>query len=303
VIVLDRHGLAASFEENRKHLRGVAYRMLGSLTEADDAVQESWLRLSRSDVSAVENLKAWLTTVVARVCLDILRSRKSRREDSLDLELPVSKPTLQEVRKPDPETEALLADSVGVALLVVLDRLAPAERLAFVLHDVFDMPFEEIASIVGRSTSATRQLASRARRRVQGVGSDASAEMPQQRKVVEAFLTALGSGDFEGLIAVLDPDMVVRSDEAAARAGAPREIRGAEKWAKGAVAFVKRLRAEGPGRVAQPALINGRVGVILAPGGRLSRALQFTFVSGKISQVDIVANPVRLSELEIAVLE
>src|SRR6184192_32235 len=218
----ERDTLGRPFEESRPHLRAVAYRMLGSLSEADDAVQEAWLRLSRSDTSEVENLKGWLTTVVARVCLDMLRSRKARPEDPVGPQSP--EPTVGREGPIDPEQEALLADSVGLALLVVLDRLNPAERLAFVMHDMFAVPFEEIAVILDRTPEAARQLASRARRRVQAKESDASANVSEHRKVVDAFLTALRSGDFEGLVAALDPDVLVRIDEAAARPGAPREI-------------------------------------------------------------------------------
>ena len=219
----DREWLAERFEENRGHLRAVAYSMLGSLNEADNAVQESWLRLNRTDANDIENLGAWLTTVVARVCLDMLRSRTSRREESLDAQ--VAEPVAIRDAALNPEQEALLADSVGLALLVVLDRLTPAERLAFVLHDMFAVSFEEISSIVGRSPDAARQLASRARRRVQGAEKVSRSELGEQREVVDAFLKALRDGDFEGLITVLDPDVVVHIDEAAGRPGAPREIR------------------------------------------------------------------------------
>jgi RNA polymerase sigma factor (sigma-70 family) len=285
--------LAERFEENRSHLRAVAYRMLGSASEADDAVQEAWLRLSRTDTTAIENLQGWLTTVVARVCLDILRSRASRREQELDTS--VSEPAVGRKTGADPEHEVLLANSLGLALLVVLDRLNPAERVAFVLHDMFGVTFEEIAAIVGRSPTATRQLASRARRRVQGPAKVSSCDLSKQRQVVDAFLTALRSRDFEGLIAVLDPDVVVRLDSVAARGG-PTEIRGATTWAKGAVAFSHFARA------VQPMLVNGAVGLVLAPGGRLARALTFTIVQGKITQVEIIADPARVRELDIGVL-
>src|SRR5262245_51274597 len=223
--------LADRFEEHRAHLRGVAYRMLGSLSEVDDAVQEAWLRLSRSDAADIENLGGWLTTVVARVCLDMLRSRQSRREEPFTADAPEPAATGTQGGS-SPEEEALLADSVGLALLVVLDRLTPAERLAFVLHDMFAVPFEEIAPIVGRSTEAARQLASRARRRVCG-GEAPDPDLVRQREVVEAFLAALRAGDFEGLLAVLDPDLVVRAD----MPGAPAEVHGAAIWARGAVAY------------------------------------------------------------------
>jgi RNA polymerase sigma-70 factor (ECF subfamily) len=283
--------LAKRFEENRSHLRAVAYRMLGSLSEAEDAVQDTWLRLSRADTSEVENLTGWLTTVVARVCLDMLRSRRSRREESLDAQL--IEPAAN--TGGDPEREALMADSVGLALLVVLDKLPPAERLAFVLHDMFAVPFEEIASIVGRTTVATRQLASRARRKVQGAGTEVPRDdLRQQREVVDAFLAALRAGDFDALVAVLDPDVVVRV--AGAPGGAPREIRGATTWASGAIAFAHLARS------ARLALVNGEVGLVFAPRGRLSRAVTLTIIGGKIAQVDIISDPSRLNQLDIAVV-
>jgi RNA polymerase sigma factor (sigma-70 family) len=292
---MDQHEwLAERFEENRGHLRAVAYRMLGSLSEADDALQETWLRLSRSDAGGIENLGGWLTTVVSRVCLDMLRSRTSRREEALETHLP--EPVASPEAGSDPEQEALLADSVGLALLVVLDRLSPAERLAFVLHDMFAVSFEEIAAIVGRTPTAARQLASRARRRVQGGGSITPAERAQQREVVDAFLAAVRKGDFEGLLGVLDPDVIVRLDEAAAHPGAPREIRGARNWAKGAVAFAQAVR------FAQPALVDGKVGLVLAPGGRLVRALTFASSEGKIAEVEVIADPARLRQLDLATL-
>jgi RNA polymerase sigma factor (sigma-70 family) len=241
----EREYLAERFEEHRTHLRAVAYRMLGSLSEVDDAVQEAWLRLSRADATGIDNLGGWLTTVVARVCVDMLRSRQSRREESFTPDAP--EPVAAGPSGSSPEQEALLADSVGLALLVVLDRLTPAERLAFVLHDMFAVPFEEIAPIVGRSVEATRQLASRARRRVRG-GAAPGPDLGRQREVVDAFLAALRNGDFEGLLAVLDPDLVVRADMAA---GAPTEIRGAAVWAKGAVAYGHMAR------LVRPALVNG----------------------------------------------
>ena len=287
--------LAEKFEANRAHLRAVAQRMLGSPSEADDAVQEAWLRLSRSDTSEVDNLRGWLTTVVARVCLDMLRSRKSRREEPLDVRAP--EPIVSRERAIDPEHEALLADSVGLALLVVLEALAPAERVAFVLHDMFDLPFDEIAPIVGRSPTAARQLASRARRRVQGTPTIADADLTGQRKVVEAFLAALRGGDFGALVAVLDPDVVVRADQAAGPPDAPREVRGARTWAKGALAFSRHAR------FARPVLVNGAVGVVLAPGGRLLRVLTFTFKNGRIARIDVVAKPASLRQLDLSVLD
>lgn len=294
----DKDWLAERFEQNRSHLRAVAYRMLGSASEADDAVQESWLRLSRSDAGEIENLGGWLTTVVARVCLDMLRSRTARREDALEEGAAEAMPGHPSVR--DPEREALLADSVGLALLLVLDRLEPAERLALVMHDMFDVPFEEIAQIVGRSPEAARQLASRARRRVQGGGEIPVAERSQQRTVVEAFLAALQAGDFGGLLAVLDPDVVVHVDAVAARAETSKEIRGAENWARGAVAFSKAI-SQTAGSVA-PMLIDGAPGLILARGGHAQRALRFRIENGKIAKVEIIGDPARLQQLDLAVL-
>jgi len=287
--------LATQFEENRPHLRAVAYRMLGSSSEADDAVQESWLRLSRSDPSGVENLRGWLTTVVARVCLDMLRSRQSRREELLGEHVPALIASRQ--GGTDPEQEALLADSVGLALLIVLETLAPAERVAFVLHEMFAVPFDEIAPIVGRSPAAARQLASRARRRVHGRAAVSAADRARQREVVDAFLASLRRGDFEGLVAVLDPDAVVRVDKAGARPGAPREVRGARNWAKGAIAF------SGAARFAQPALVDGEVGLVVAPRGRLFRVLKFTITRGRIAEIDVIADPARLLRLDLTVLD
>ncbi len=289
---MDEHEwLAERFEANRARLRAVAYRMLGSLTEADDAVQESWLRLSRSEMSGVENLGGWLTTVVARVCLDLLRSRKSRREEPLDTR--VSDPIARREEGTDPEHEAVLADSVGLALLVVLQTLAPAERVAFVLHDMFDLPFDEIAPIVGRSPAAARQLASRARRRVQGAATVPDADLTRQREVVDAFLAASRGGKFDALLAVLDPDVVLRADRAAVQAGAAREVRGA-----GAVASTFAGRA----RAAQRALVNGAAGLVWAPGGRPRVVFGFTIASGKIIDIELIADPKRLRQLDLAVL-
>ena len=296
--------LAERFEENRGHLRAVAYRMLGSASEADDAVQETWLRLSRSDVSEVENLGGWLTTVAARVCLDMLRARNSRREESLD-EPAAESAAVREIpaKKMDPEQEAMLADAVGAALLVVLDRLEPAERLAFVLHDMFAVPFEEIAPIVGRSTDAARQLASRARRRVHGAaagGGVNDTNLHEQRKIAERFLGALHSGDFSGLLKLLDPDVVVKVDHSAGRPGAPpMEIHGAENWARGAVAFTRSIRTE----FLQAALVDGAVGLVMAQEGRLFRAMRFTFEGGRIAQVEIVADAARLEKMEVQVVD
>jgi len=287
--------LANEFNEHRGHLRAVAYRMLGSMSEADDAVQEAWLRLNRSDAGSIRSLEAWLTTVVARVCLDMLRSRKSRREDELEAEVVEPAATPEDAN--DPEQEAILADSVGLALLVVLEKLAPAERVAFVLHDVFDLPFEEIGPIVGRNAAAARQLASRARRRVRGQQTTSSETLTSQRAVVDGFITALRAGDFEGLLAVLDPDVVVHLGEGAGAPGAPRELRGARNWAQGAVAFSRLAR------FMQPAVINGSVGLVFAPNGKLSRALTFTFANSKIVEVDIIATPDELAKLDLAILD
>src|SRR2546425_2121791 len=276
--------------------------MLGSLNEADDAVQESWLHLSRARTSGVDNLGGWLTTVVSRVCLDMLRSRKSRREESIGAQ--VTEPRMAHGEGADPEGEALLADSVGVALLVVLDTLTPAERLVFVLHDLFGMPFDEIGSIVGRSPAGAKQLASRARRRVRGSPAPSDAGRARQREVVEAFLRAARLGDLEGLLAVLDPDAVIRIDGAARiaagtadAADTPRELRGASTWAKQLIAMSRGLR------FVQPALINGSVGLILAAtGGKLSRVLTFTFTNAKLARLEVIGDPARLRELDIGVL-
>jgi RNA polymerase sigma-70 factor (ECF subfamily) len=282
--------LAAPFEEHRAHLRAVAYRMLGSRSEAEDAVQEAWLRLHRAGASGVENLRGWLTTVVSRVCLDMLRSRRSRREEPLE-----AQPERAGGAAADPESEAAMADSVGLALLVVLDTLAPAERLAFVLHDLFALPFEEIAGIVGRSPAAARQLASRARRRVQGAPAP-DAELPRQRGLVDAFLAALRGGDVDALVAVLDPDVVIRADRGVAPPDGA-ETRGAASWARQAVQFSR--AAQG---AVVPALIDGEIGLALAPRGRVLRVLRFTIDGGRITEIDIVADPARLEELDVAVL-
>ena len=290
----ERDYLAERFEENRTHLRAVAYRMLGSSSEVDDAVQEAWLRLSRADTAGIDNLGGWLTTVVARVCLDMLRSRKSRREESFTADVP--EPVATGKSGSNPEHEALLADSVGLALLVTLDRLTPAERLSFVLHDMFAVPFEEIAPIVGRSAEATRQLASRARRRVRGSAATPESDLVRQREVIDAFLAALRGGDFEGLLAVLDPDLVVRAD-AAVTSGAPTEARGAAVWAKQAVAFGQLAR------LVRPALVNGAIGVVMAPRGRLVRALTFKIANGKITEIEVIGDPARLGELDLSIVE
>lgn len=291
---MDEHyWLAEQFETQRPHLRAVAYRMLGSLSEAEDAVQEGWLRLSRADTSEVKNMGGWLTTVVARVCLDMLRVRNARREEPFNTA--VSEPSIRREDGSDPEYEALLADSIGLALLVVLDTLSPAERLAFVLHDVFAVPFDEIAPIVGRSPTAARQLASRARRRVRGTATVDETNIARQREVVDAFLAAARAGDFDALLAVLDPDVVLQADQAAVPAGVAREARGALAVAKRAT--------KGSAQAAQPALVNGTVGVLVAPRGRLLLVLGFTITQGKIVAIDVVADPARLRRLDLAVLD
>ena len=284
--------LADRFEENRSRLRAVAYRMLGSLSETDDAVQEAWLRLSRSEAGGIDNLPGWLTTVVAHICLDILRTRSSRREEGLPGTSGTGDTAGHGI---DPEQEAVMADAVGVAVLVLLDRLAPAERLAFVLHDMFGLSFDEIGPIVGRSPIATRQLASRARRRVQGAEYRANSDVKRQRELTDVFLTALRSGDIEGLVAVLDPDVVVRLDPAASGGRAPREIHGAQNWARGAVAFSRSVG----GHYVEPALVDGTVGLVWAPHGKLQRVVRFTFANDKISQVEIIADAARLHGLDL----
>ena len=295
--------LTERFEENRPRLRGVAYRLLGSLSEAEDAVQEAWLRLHRTDTAAVENLAGWLTTVVSRVCLDMLRAKKARREESIDAQVTVPSAGA------DPEGEAVLADSVGVALLVVLDTLTPAERLSFVLHDLFAIPFEEIGSILGRSPDAAKQLASRARNRVRGVSASSDAGKMRQREVVEAFIKAARTGDLEGLLAVLDPDAVLRIDGAARiafgakdAADTPRELTGASTWAKQLIAFSLALRFATYARFVQLALIDGSVGLVIAPFGRLSRVLIFTFTGNKIARIEVIGDRARLREMEIVAL-
>jgi RNA polymerase sigma factor (sigma-70 family) len=287
--------LAERFEANRSHLRAVAYRMLGSLSEADDAVQEAWLHLSRADTSGVENLGGWMTTVVARVCLDMLRSRRSRREEPLDAHLP--DPVVSREDEIDPEREALMADSVGLALLVVLETLSPAERLAFVLHDTFAVPFDEIAPIVGRSPTAARQLASRARRRVQGAAAVPDADLGRQREVVDAFLAAARDGDFDALVAVLDPDVVLRADRGAVPAGASVVLRGAAAVAEQALIFA-RLSP-----LVRPALVNGTAGLVATRDGRPFSVLGFTVRHGKIVEIDILADPERLRHLDLALAD
>ena len=297
--------LAGRFEEHRSHLRAVAYRMLGSLAEAEDAVQETWLRLSRTDANEIDNLGGWLRQVVSRISLDMLRSRKARREDSLD-SLEVA-PMRERADTADPEQEALMADDIGLALLVVMERLDPAERLAFVLHNMFAVPFDEIARIVDRTPAATRQLASRARRRVHGPGTPAkggnaagrfrrtaisdAVHLDQQRAVVDAFLAAARAGDLQGVLAVLDPDVVFRT----AAPGGPQEVRGA-----GAVAP---LAMRGRAVAARPILVNGNVGVVVAPRGHLIMVLNFVIQSGKVIAIDAFTEPERVAALELAVLD
>jgi len=276
------------FEANRAHLRAVAYRMLGSTGEVDDAVQEAWLRLGRSDAGAVENLRGWLTTVVARICLDMLRARKTRREEPMGPHTP--EPSIPDAHEHDAE----MADSVGAALLVVLETLAPAERLAFVLHDMFAVPFEEIAPIVGRTPAAARQLASRARRRVQGTPPIVDDDLDHKRRIVDAFLAASKNGDFEGLLAVLDPDVAFRADEAAVRLGSLAEIRGAA-----AVAGTFKGRAQ----AARPALADGTMAVAVIFGGRLRIVLRLAFAGDRISGVEAIADAARIGDMDVEVLE
>jgi RNA polymerase sigma factor (sigma-70 family) len=288
--------LADQFEEHRAHLRTVAYRMLGSASEAEDAVQETWIRLGRTDVSDVANLRGWLTTVVSRVCLDMLRTRTSRREDPLDVHLPDPIVTRGEW---EPESEAMRADSVGLALLIVLDTLEPAERLAFVLHDVFGMTFDEIAPIVDRSPVAARQIASRARRRVQSTAPSSDRDVRQQRRVVDAFLAAQRDGNFEHLVALLDPDIVLRAD-GGALAGASRVVRGATAVAGQAEAFsFSKL-----GLSIEIVLVNGNVGLLVRrPDGRLFSVIGFTIAKGKIAEMNILADPDRLTRLDLSAIE
>ncbi len=295
---MDEHDvLAERFETNRGHLRGVAYRMLGSLSEADDAVQEAWLRLSRTDTSDVANLRGWLTTVVGRVCLDMLRSRTSRREEPLEAYVP--DPIIGPVTGSDPEHQAVMADSVGLALLVVLETLAPAERLAFVLHDMFAIPFDQIGPIVDRSPDAAKMLASRARQRIRGAPTTPESDISRQRAVVDAFLTASRHGDFTALVAVLDPDVTLRADLGVLPSTAPRIVRGAAAVAKQALTFA-RLSRDGDSR---PALVNGNVGLVTAPGGVLTAVMGITIVQDRIVEIDILADPERLRHLDLAALD
>jgi RNA polymerase sigma-70 factor (ECF subfamily) len=282
--------LAERFEESRPHLRAVAYRMLGSRGEADDAVQEAWLRLSRSDTDAVDNLGGWLTTVVARICLDMLRARKARREQSFGPDVPEPSVSAEE----SIERNALLADSVGLALLIVLDKLNPAERVAFVLHDMFDIPFEDIAPIIERSPEATRQLASRARRRVRGESEPLNADFDRQQAVVEAFLAAARGGNFEALLTMLAPEVVMRADKTAVRMGGQPELRGA---AAVAAAFKGRAQA------ARPARVDGGIGVAVIFGGHLRIVLELTFDGEQIAGIEATADPARIAQFEVEVLQ
>jgi RNA polymerase sigma factor (sigma-70 family) len=291
----EREFLALQFEEHRTRLRAVAYRMLGSLSDADDAVQETWLRLNRIDSDEVENLGGWLTTVVARVSLNILRSRRSRPEEPFDVRMP--DPIVDRADGTDPEHEALLADSVGLALLVVLETLSPAERLAFVLHDIFAVPFDEIAPIVDRSPAAARQLASRARRRVQGETAIPDADLDTQREVLDAFLAAAREGDFEALLEVLDPDVVLRVDTGAVPVGASRVVRGAATVARQALAF-SRLDID-----VRRALVNGAVGTVSLRDGRPFAIAGFTIRNRRVVEMDILADPERLSQLDLVILD
>jgi len=286
--------LTDRFEEHRSRLRAVAYRMLGSASEADDAVQEAWLRLHRADASSVENLPAWLTTVVARVSLNMLRSRTSHREEPLDGH---PDPVIRDEDGGHPEQEALLADSVGLALLVVLDTLTPAERLAFVLHDMFAVPFDEIAPMIERSPDAARQLASRARRRVKGGNPVPEVDLARQRRVVDAYLAAARGGDFDALVTLLHPDVVLHADPQVGPTRGPVEIRGVRSVAKGALLASERAR------FTQPALVNGSVGLVMAPRGRLFLVLGFTIVGDRITGLDVIADPGRLRALDLAVLD
>ncbi|MEN3306140.1 MAG: hypothetical protein V7603_2342 [Micromonosporaceae bacterium] len=290
----DHEFLADQFEAYRTHLKAVAYRMLGSLSEADDAVQEAWLRLDRADTSEVVNLGGWLTTVVGRVCLDILRARRSRREVALQPHLP--DPIVSPAAGPDPEQEALLADSVGLALLVVLEALGPAERLAFVLHDMFAVPFDQIAPIVGRSPAAAKQLASRARRRVRGAAPVPDPDLARQRQVVDAFLTAARGGDLDALVAVLDPDVVLRADRGAVTGGLA-EIRGAAAVARQALSFARLAYAS------KQVLVNGAPGIVSIAHGQPVALMSFMITAGRIVAIDILADPERLRGLAPTIVD
>jgi RNA polymerase sigma factor (sigma-70 family) len=288
----EKEWLAERFEDHRPRMRAVAYRMLGSVSEADDAVQEAWLRVGRSDPGAIRDLGAWLTTIVSRISLNMLRARRTRREQPFDSVVP--DPIVEPAGTADPEQEALIAESVGLALLVVLETLSPAERLAFVLHDMFALPFEDIAAILGRSEAATRQLASRARRRVRGQAPTPDADLDRQREVVDAFFAASREGDFEGLVAVLDPEVVLHADGGAQRPGLSEVIHGARAVAGQAARF-RRLAP-----FVRPALVNGAAGAVVAPRGRLFAVMGFTVVGGRIVEIDVLADPERLRRLDVA---
>jgi RNA polymerase sigma factor (sigma-70 family) len=292
VTMAERGSLAERFEAHRGHLQAVAYRMLGSLTEADDAVQESWLRLSHADSNEIENLGGWLTTVISRVCLDMLRARKSRPEEFQDWQK--TEHISRDRGAIDPEHEAMLAESVGLALLVVLDRLAPAERVAFVLHDLFDVPFAEIAPVVRRSQVAAKKLASRARHRIHGTATIARADLVRHQRVVDAFLAAARAGDLNALLEVLDPDVVRRGDRAALPAGAPTTVRGGQVVAEETVSNARRAR------FAQAALVNGVVGIVMVVRGRLRIALSLAIRDERITEIDVIVDPARLHRLDIA---
>ena len=291
----EREWLLERFEEQRPRLRGVAFRMLGSVSEADDALQDAWLRISRTDTGGVENPAGWLTTVVARVCLNMLRTRERRREDPLEVRVP--DPIISNARGVDGEYEALLADSVGLALMVVLENLSPAERLAFVLHDMFGVPFDEIATMLERTPTATRQLASRARRRVQGQPTSPDPDLSRQREVVDAFFAASRDGDFDRLVAVLDPDIVLRSDGGAGRPQLSLVVHGAENVASQAL-VARRLSPW-----VRPALVNGAAGVVVAPHGRPVSVMAFTVADGRIVAIDVLSDPHRLEALDLSVLD
>jgi RNA polymerase sigma-70 factor (ECF subfamily) len=291
----EREWLTERFEENRPRLRAVAYRMLGSLSDADDAVQEAWQRLDRADTGGVENLPAWLTTVVARVCLNMLRSRESRREEPLEVHLP--DPIISPESGVDPEHEAVLADSVGLALLVVLDTLTPAERLAFVLHDMFAVPFEDIAPMIDRTPTAARQLASRARRRIRGQAPVPDRDLARQREVVDAYFAATRDGDFEGLVAVLHPDVVLRADGGGAR-GRPTVVLHGARTVAGQASTARALS-----RFVRPALVNGTAGAVVAMGERVFSVMGFTVADGRIVAIDVLYDPDRVAELDLTVLD
>jgi RNA polymerase sigma factor (sigma-70 family) len=292
---MDDNWLARQFEEHRSRLRAVAYRMLGSLGEADDAVQEAWVRLSRTDAAAIENLGGWLTTVVSRICLNVLRSRRKHPEQSLEVHVP--DPIVSRSDALDPEHQALLVDSVGLALLVVLDTLTPPERLAFVLHDMFAVPFDEVATIAGRSPEAVRQLASRARRRVQGAPTVPDSDLTRQREVVDAFFAAARGGDFDALVAVLDPDVEIRSDGGAARQRATRIVRGAAEVASSAMSYAQ------PSLSLRPVLVNGAAGVVVVgPRERPFAVIAFTVSGGKITAINALADPERLAQLDLSMI-